>query len=117
MKDPTIGYDVNNIAECNLLNDITNPTKCEKNKISHFYPIIYECMSTSRGEAKFKNLWILLDSGFSSTDIIRKIASKLKQKIDNNKQWQTQAGDFTSNEKVKINFGSPEFSATKIMMR
>ena len=37
-----------------------------KNKNINYYIIIHICMNTCRGKENFKNLQILLDSGFSS---------------------------------------------------
>ena len=45
--------EVNNIAEFNLLHDITNPTKRAKNINSYYYPILHECLNTRKGRAKF----------------------------------------------------------------
>ena len=37
---------VNNIAECNLLHDMINPSKHTKNINSHYSPILHVCMNT-----------------------------------------------------------------------
>ena len=65
--------EVNNIAECNLLHDIINPPKCDKNIDSHYAPILNVWMNTIRGRAKFKNFRILLDSGCNSTIVMRRL--------------------------------------------
>ena len=62
--------EVKNIAECNLLYDIINPPKRAKHLNSRYSPIIHICMNTRKGRAKFKNFYILLDIGFSSTIVI-----------------------------------------------
>ena len=69
--------EVNKLAECNLLHDMLNPSKCTKNKNSHYSPIIHGCMNTHKGRAKFKNVWILLDSACSFTIVMRLLISKL----------------------------------------
>ena len=38
--------EVNNIAECNLLHDITNHPKRAKNINSHYSHILHACMNT-----------------------------------------------------------------------
>ena len=40
---------VNNISEWNLLHDIVNPTKHNKNINSHYLPILSVCMNTRKG--------------------------------------------------------------------
>ena len=46
--------EVNNIAECNLLNDIINPPKRAKTFNIHYSPILHGCINTRKGTAKFK---------------------------------------------------------------
>ena len=53
---------VNYTAECNLLHDIINPSKCAKNSNIHYYHILNGCINTRRGREKFKNLKIILYS-------------------------------------------------------
>ena len=60
----------NNIAECNPLHDILNPSKRTKNRNRNYSLIIHVCMNTSRGGYKFNNFRILLDSEFSSIELI-----------------------------------------------
>ena len=64
---------VNKIAECNPLHDLLNPSKITKKLNSHYSLILHGCMSTQKGRAKFKNIRILLDSGNSSTIIMRSL--------------------------------------------
>ena len=59
--------EVKNIAGCNLLHDIINPSKRDKNINIHYSHILHGCMNTRKGRAKFKNFQILLSSGCSST--------------------------------------------------
>ena len=44
---------VNKISQYNLLHDILNPTKHNKNRNIYYSPIIHECMNTQKGKAKF----------------------------------------------------------------
>ena len=69
--NPIHGRDINNIAECNLLHDILNPYKRNKNMNFRYSPILHGCMNTLRGKARFKNLRILLDSECSHTIVMR----------------------------------------------
>ena len=69
--------EVNNISECNLLHDIINPPKRDKNLNSHYSPILHGCMNTRKGRAKFKNFRIILNSGFSYTVVTRILVEKL----------------------------------------
>ena len=43
----------NNLAECNLLYDILNPSKNSKNTNSNFYPTLQGCMNTRRVRSKY----------------------------------------------------------------
>ena len=72
-------------------------------------------MNTCKGKAKFKYFLTLLDSGCSSTIVMNRPISKLNPKKDNVVQWHMQAGNITTNHKVKIYFTLPELSATKIV--
>ena len=67
---------VNKIAECNLLHDIINPTKCNKNFNSHYSTIIHRCMNTRRCREKFKYFFILLYSGCSPTIVTGRLVEK-----------------------------------------
>ena len=58
----------------------------------------------------------LLDSGCSSKHLMIKLIRILKTKEDYVMEWHNQAGDITTNLKVKIDFTWPEFSATNILM-
>ena len=69
--------EVKNIAECNLLHDITNHPKRAKNINSHYSPILHGFVNTRKGRAKFKNFQIILDSGCSSTILMRRLVEKL----------------------------------------
>ena len=69
--------EVNKIDEWNLLHDIINPPKRTKNLNRYYSPILHGCMNTRNGRAKFKNFWILLESGYSSTIVTGKLVEKL----------------------------------------
>ena len=76
-------------------------------------------MNTCRGKANlrtFKYYWIL-DIGFSSTIIMIKLITKLKTKEYYVMQWQTEAGNITTNLKVEIYFTLPDFIKMRIMMQ
>ena len=47
---------VNNIAKCNLLHDMINPSKHTKNINSHYSPILDGYMNKRKGKYKFKIL-------------------------------------------------------------
>ena len=80
--------------ECNVISNILNTTTHAKSNIDHYSPILKGCMNTCSGREKFRNFWILLDSGSSSTIMMGNLTSKLKQ---NNHQKQL---------RVKTNQGS-----------
>ena len=71
---------LNNISQCDLLYDIINPYKHTKSINSHYSPILHGCMITCRGISNFKNFRILLDSGCSSTILMRRLITKLNTK-------------------------------------
>ena len=61
---------VNKLSEWNLLHDILNPPKHNKILNIHYSPILQGYINICKGEAKFKNFQILLDSVCSSTIIM-----------------------------------------------
>ena len=72
-------------------------------------------MNIYKGRAKFKNFQILLGSVFSPTIIMRGLITKLNLKKYYVVQWNTQAGNITTNLTVKIYFTLIELSATGIV--
>ena len=78
--------EVNNIYECNLLHDILNPSKRNKNVNSHHSPILYGCINTRKGKAIFINFRIILDSGCRSTIAMKRLIEKLNHKKDDSVQ-------------------------------
>ena len=106
--------EVNKIAECNLLHDIINPIKRAKNLNSNYSPIINECMNNRLDIARFKNSRILFGSVCSSTIVMVRLVEKLRLEKDAVMQWQTQAGNITTNIKVKVDFTVPALSATNV---
>ena len=94
--------EVKNISGYNLLYDIINPPKRAKNMDSHYSHILHGCMNTRKGKAKFKNSRIILDSGCSYTIVMRRLVHKIIPGRDAVMQWQTQAGNITTNLKVNI---------------
>ena len=103
--------EVYNIAEWNSLHDILKPPKCTKKLNYHYSPILHGCMNKRKGKVKFKNFWILLDSGCSSTIVMVTLVQIIGPKKYNVMQWHTQAGNITTNIKVKIYLTLPELSA------
>ena len=69
-------------------------------------------MNTRKGRAKFKKIYILLDSGCSSTILMGRLVKRLGLEKDAPMQWITQAVDITTNIKVKVDFTLPALSAT-----
>ena len=68
--------EVNNIAECNLLNDMINPPKRAKHLNNYYSPILHGCMNTIKGKAKFKNFRILFNSGCPSIIVMGRLLKK-----------------------------------------
>ena len=95
---------VNRIDEFNLIHDILKPYKHNKNLNSHYSPILHVRMNTWKGTPKFKKFRILLDSVCSSMIVMRRIIEKLNPKKDAVKQRNKQAGNITTNKKIKIDF-------------
>ena len=80
----------------------------------HYYLILHEYKNTRTGKSKFKNFYILLDSECSNKIVMGRIIQRLGQ----NKflmQWNTQAGNITTNIKVEVNFTKPELSAMNVV--
>ena len=108
--------EVKNISEFNFLHDIINPLKRAKILNSYYSRILHGCMNTRKGRARFKNFCILLDSGCSSTIVMGNPVENLYPKKLASMQWNTQAGNITTNLKVKINFTSSILSDTNVVM-
>ena len=89
--------EVKNISKWNLLQAIINPPKRAKNINTHYSPILHGFTNTIKGRAKFKNFQIVLNSECSSTILTRRIVEKLCPEKDAGTQWQTQAGNITTN--------------------
>ena len=71
---------VNKRPECNLLHDILNPPKHNKILNIHYSPILQGYINICKGEAKFKNFQILLDSVCSSTIIMVRPTKKISER-------------------------------------
>ena len=69
-KGPKIRNDIIYITVWNLLNDMLNLTKHEKNKSSHLSLILHGWIKNRKGKEFLKQLWVLLDSGYSFTIIV-----------------------------------------------
>ena len=72
-------------------------------------------MNTRKSRAEFINFRIRLDSGCSSTIVMRRPIAKINPKEYDMMKWHTQAGNITTNIKVEIDFTLPELSLKKIM--
>ena len=72
-------------------------------------------MNTCSGREKSKNFLTLLDSRRSSTIVMGKLTSNLKQKQTSGTMRENQFKKFTTSKNVNVNFCLPEFSATKIV--
>ena len=106
---------VNNIAECNLLHDIINPPKRAKNINIYYSTILHGCINTRINKARLKNFQNLLDSGCSYKIVMIRLVEKLCPEKYAMMQWQTQAGNITTNFKVKVDFTLPALIATKVV--
>ena len=106
--------ELNKTYEYNLLHDTINPPKRAKNLNSHYYSILHGCVNTIKVRAKFKNFLILLYSGCSSTIVMGRPVEKIKIEKDSVMQWHTQAGNITTNHKLKVDFTLPALSATNV---
>ena len=73
-------------------------------------------MHTRKGIAKLENFRILLDSGYSSTVLMRRLVHKQRTGKDTLMQWQTQARNITTILKVIVYITLPALSATNVMM-
>ena len=104
---------VNNIAECNLLNDIVNTSKCTKDINTNYFPILHLCINTCKGRVKYNSFKDLLDSGFSPTVLMRRITTTL-EKRDVVIQYHTQAVNHIKNLNVRIYLTSLKFSVMKL---
>ena len=109
--------EVNKIAEWNLLHNIINPTKHAATLNSHYSPILHGCMNSRKIRANFKNFRIILDNGFSSTIVMGRLVEGIHLEKDAVMQWQKQAGNITTDLKVKLFFNLSTLSATNFMTR
>ena len=99
--------EVNKRAECNLLNNIINPTIYNKNLNIHYSPILYECINTMHGKEKFNNFRIILNSVCSSLIVMIMLVEKIHPEKYAVMQWNTQDGNITTNNKVEVDFTLP----------
>ena len=76
---------------------------------------MHGCINIRKGTVKFKKFLILLDSGCSSTIAMRRLVEKLSLEKDALMQWHTQAGNITTNLKVKLDFTLPALIATNVL--
>ena len=74
-------------------------------------------MNTRKGRAKFKKLRTLLESGCSSTILMRRVVEKLCPEKYAVMQSQTQARNTTTNFKFKVYFTLPALSVKNVVMR
>ena len=72
-------------------------------------------MNTRKGKSSFFLNCILLEIGCSSTILMGSLVKILSQEEDNPMQWHMQAGNITTNLKVKIYFTLPALSAMDIV--
>ena len=72
-------------------------------------------MNTRRGKANFKNIRILLDGRCSSTVVMLRLVEKIRIEKDAVMQWHTQAGNITTNLKVKVYFILPILSEKNVV--
>ena len=72
-------------------------------------------MNTRKGKAKFKNFQIILNSGCSSTIAMGKFVEEINPEKYAMMQQHTQAGNITTNLKVKVDFTLPKLSAKNAM--
>ena len=73
-------------------------------------------MNTRRDKVKFKNLKIILDSGFSSIIVMGRLVGNLSLERYAVTKCHTQAVNITTNLKVKVYFTLPILSATNVVM-
>ena len=106
---------VNKISECNLIHYTINPPKHTKHLNDHYSPIIHGCMNTRKGKANFSNFRILLNIGCSYSIVFVRIVKTLNHKKHAAVQFQTQAGNITTNPKVKLDLTLPALSATNVV--
>ena len=93
-----------------------NPPKPAKNLNSHYFPVLNVFINTKIGGAQFKIFRILLDSGCGSTIVIRRLVEKLSLEKYDVMQWHMQAGNITTNLKVKVYFTLPTLRPTNVLM-
>ena len=65
--------DINDIAEFILLHYILSPSKRVKSTNYCYLPILHVRINTRRQQVKVEKFRILLDSGFSSTIVTRRL--------------------------------------------
>ena len=93
-----------------------SPPKCTKNLNIHYSPILHVCMNNRIVKARFENFRILLDSGCSSTIVMGRLFEKLCLEKYAVIQWHTQAGNITTNLKVKVYLTLPVLRSMNGMM-
>ena len=91
--------------------------KHAKSNNSHYSSILPSCMNIPSGKEKYGNAQIVLGNRNSSTSVMGKLRSKLKQEVSSEiTMLETQSVKFTTSKKVNTDFCLPELSATKIVL-
>ena len=72
-------------------------------------------MNNRRDRAKFKNFCVLLESGSGSRILMGRMVKKLGPEENSPMQWNTQAGNITTDLKVKIDFTLPALRAMNVV--
>ena len=101
--------------EYHLFNVILRPEKGAKNLNIHYYPILYGCMNSHNAIEKSKNFQILLNIEYSFINMMVNMTSNIRLKKYISRKWQTQTGNFTTDQKVKVDFFLTKFSVRKIV--
>ena len=73
-------------------------------------------MNNRHGRANFKNFRVLLGIGFSSMTVMIRLVEKPHPEKYYVMQWHRQAGNITTNHKVKLYLTLPAFSAMNALM-
>lgn len=90
--------------------------KFKKLKSSPISPILIGDITFSHENVTYIPIQILVDSGASSSIILKKFCNKFSITLDKETKWETKGGTFKTHQKSKVQFRLPELDKNKIIL-
>jgi len=85
----------------------------KRQKIDHLKPISFGRLQTTLGKSNTTGIKILFDSGSTASHVKRDKIKKLRVKKEKPQNWNTAAGQVSTNERCRVLFSLPELNDTR----